>query len=86
MRKHFILLSAPAYVDSVFRTPNDGVLTVSEGEMKRVTGLGVADDVTDDFAEEHFPASEDAEADAETAAPDPQKPSVAKTPRKKKGN
>ena len=86
MRKHFILLSAPAYVDGAFRTPNDGVLTVSEGEMKRVTGLGVADDVTDDFAEEHFPADEDAEAAPESPAPDPQKPSAAKTRRKKKGN
>lgn len=91
MRKHFIRLLAPARVNDVLHTPDDGIQAVTEGEKLRlVDGQGVAEDLTDEFEPAFFDVEDDA-PDAATDAPadapvaETPKPSAARKPRKTKG-
>lgn len=91
MKKHFIRLLTPARVNDVLCTPDDGIMAVTEGEKIRLVDTqGVAEDLTDEFDPEDFPAEDGAEAtgtDTETGSPVPETPKTraAPKPRKKKG-
>lgn len=95
MKKYFIRLLTHARVNDVLCTPDDGILPVTEGEKIRLVDTqGVAEDLTDEFDPEDFPAPEgddldgtdtEAGASSDAEATEPQKPSGAPKPRKKKG-
>jgi len=95
MKKHFIRLLTHARVNDVLCTPDDGILAVTEGEKIRLVDTqGVAEDLTDEFDPEDFPAAEgeavdgtdtEAATSSDAEATEPPKPSGARKPRKTKG-